>query len=277
MIARISQEEVFLLRVRKDVASLLGSPPRTAPSPSRGGQDGRAVFSALPAWAAEVVSSNIVGYQKVTLQPGFNFVAPQFTAVGGGAIDLQSIKLDVADEDASGNDNIQILDEGGATLATYFWYPADWFGGEHSGWIDGDTGELVEESLANGLSVLVDSADTATVTIAGEVSPDNTTVVSVAGFNFVGNSTPVEIDIQDIQIDVADEDASGNDNIQILDEGGATLATYFWYPADWFGGERSGWIDGDTGELAEVSLAPGQGVLLDASENGINITVPSAL
>ena len=216
-----------------------------------------------------------MGYQKVTLQPGFNFVAPQFTAVGGGAIDLQSIKLDVADEDASGADNIQVLDEGGATLGMYFWNPADWFGGEKSGWVD-DMGQLADVELQNGLSVLLDSSDQGTVTISGEVATQNAIVESVAGFNFVGNSSPVAINIQDIQLGVNDDDATGNDNIQILDDGGATIAMYFWNPADWFGGEKSGWVD-DMGQLADVELAPGQGVLLDASDDGIQITIPSAL
>ena len=230
---------------------------------------------APPAWAAEVVSSNIVGYQKVTLQPGFNFVAPQFTAVGGGAIDLQSIKLDVADEDATGADNIQILDEGGATVSTYVWLPAEWVGGEKSGWMD-DNGDLASVALANGLGILIDSADDATVTISGEVSTENSETTAVAGFNFVGNSTPVAIDIQDIQIDVADEDATGGDNLQILDDGGATIATYVWLPAEWVGGEKSGWMD-DNGDLAAVELAPGQGVLIDIVADGTKITVPTAL
>ena len=258
---------------------VFGSPPRTAPSPPRGGQVGRAVFSALPAWAAEVVSSNIVGYQKVTLVPGFNFVAPQFTAVGGGPIDLQSIKLDVADEDVSYVDNVQILDAGGATVATYSWWPAaDTVSGEKSGWVDGDTGDLAAINIDPGYSVLVEANDDSTVTISGEVSTNTTTVVSVSGFNFIGNASPVAIDIQDIQIDVADEDVSYVDNIQILDDGGATIATYSWWPAaDTVSGTKSGWVDGDTGDLAVVELAPGQGVLLEANDDGVNITMPSAL
>ena len=238
---------------------------------------GGGLDAAPPAWAAEVVSSNIVGYQKVELQPGFNFVAPQFTAVGGGDIDIQSVHLDVADDDVSGNDNLQVLDEGGATIAQYYWYPADWFGGAKSGWYDSDVDALADMTLANGLSILVDSDANATVTVSGEVSTNTTTVPSVEGFNFVGNSTPVTIDIQDIQIDVADDDASGNDNLQILDEGGATIAQYYWYPADWFGGAKSGWYDSDADALAEVSLAPGQGVLVDTSADGITISIPPAI
>ncbi len=216
-----------------------------------------------------------MGYQKVTLIPGFNFVAPQFTAVGGGPIDLQSIKLDIADDDASGADNIQILDEGGAAISQYFWMPKDATGAAKSGWVD-ENFELVDETLDNGLSVLVDSTDDLSVTISGEVSTNTTEVVAVAGFNFVGNSTPVAINIQDIQIDVADDDATGADNIQILDDGGAATAQYFWMPKDATGAAKTGWVD-ENFELVDVELDPGQGVLLDATEDGITITVPAAI
>lgn len=37
-----------------------------------------------PAGAAEVVSSNIVGYQKVALDPGYNMIGMQFVEVGSG-------------------------------------------------------------------------------------------------------------------------------------------------------------------------------------------------
>ena len=36
-----------------------------------------------PAWGAEVVSSNIVGYEKITITPGLNMIGNQFLAVGG--------------------------------------------------------------------------------------------------------------------------------------------------------------------------------------------------
>jgi len=230
---------------------------------------------APPAWAAEVVSSNIVGYQKVTLQPGFNFVAPQFTAVGGGAIDLQSIKLDISDDDATGGDNIQILDDGGATLSQYYWMPPSFTGAEKAGWVD-ENFALVSDTLANGLSILVDSTDDLSVTVSGEVSKNDSEIVSVAGFNFIGNSTPVSINIQDIQIDVADDEATGGDNIQILDDGGATIAQYYWMPPSFTGAANAGWVD-ENFALVDVDLAPGQGVLLDATADGITISVPAAI
>ena len=78
---------------------------------------------ALPAWAAEVYSSNIVGYQKVTLQPGFNLIGAGFVQVGSG--DSFALKdvfqgTDVANATAGGGadqgDLIQLFD---ATEQTY--------------------------------------------------------------------------------------------------------------------------------------------------------------
>ena len=216
-----------------------------------------------------------MGYQKVTLVPGFNFVAPQFTAVGGGAIDLENIRLDVADDDASGGDNIQILDDGGATVASYYWLPPAASGSTKAGWFD-ENFDPADVSVQNGRSVLLESSDDLTVTISGEVATNTTEVVSVAGFNFVGNSSPVAINIQDITLDIDDNDASGGDNIQILDDGGATIASYYWLPPAASGSTKAGWFDENFDE-ADVELAPGQGFLLEASDDDIPILIPAAL
>ena len=233
-----------------------------------------AALGASPAWAAEVVSANTVGYQKVTLVPGFNFVAPQFLTVGGGSIDIQSVHLDVADADATGGDNIQILDADGNPVAQYYWFPAEWIDGVKSGWVD-ETGDRAAVDIANGLAVLIEAVDDSTVTISGEVCTNDAATVSVAGFNFVGNASPVEVDIQDFQIDIADADATGGDNIQILDDTFNPVAQYYWFPAEWIDGVKSGWVD-ETGDRAQVSIAPGQGFLFESVDDGTVISAPAA-
>ena len=101
----------------------------------------------------------------MTLVPGFNFVAPQFVAVGGDSIDLQSIRLDVADADATGGDNIQILDEGGNPVAQYYWFPKEWIDGVKSGWVD-ETGGRAQVSIAPGQGFLFESVDDGVVITA---------------------------------------------------------------------------------------------------------------
>ena len=56
-----------------------------------------------PAWGAEVVSSNIVGYEKVTLSAGLNLIGSQFVVVGGGTATMN--ELTTAMDGQSGYDD----------------------------------------------------------------------------------------------------------------------------------------------------------------------------
>jgi hypothetical protein len=119
--------------------------------------------SRAPAGTSAVVSVNEVGYQQLDLVAGFNLVAPQFVEIGSDSIDIQSLRLGVADEDATGNDNIQFLGVSGEPDFQYYWFPADWTAsGEKSGWIDEETGDLAEFTLQPGQGVIFDIADDGT-------------------------------------------------------------------------------------------------------------------
>ena len=105
-------------------------------------------------------------------------------------------------------------------------------------------------TLEPGQSILVDTADAAVITFSGQVSTGDTVVETVTGFNFIGNNTPVALDIQDIVITGGTDWA---DNIQILDEGGATVSAYVYASAEQSGAAADGWLN-DSGELADVTL-----------------------
>ena len=214
-----------------------------------------------------VESANIVGYQTKDTVTGFNFVIPTFANVGGGSINIQDIKITGATDWA---DNIQILDEGGATIAAYIYASAAESGYEADGWLSEDGGSLADVTFEPGQSILIDTADTATITFAGAVSTEDTVVDTVTGFNFVGNNTPVSLNIQDILITGATDWA---DNIQILDEGGATIAAYVYATAAESGYDADGWLSEDGGSLADVTFEPGQGILIDTADTA-SVTIP---
>lgn len=209
----------------------------------------------------------VVGYQQKDTVTGFNFVIPTFTAVDGGVINIQDIKIANATDWA---DNIQILDEGGATAALYVYATAEESGYEADGWLTEDASGLADVTLSPGQSILIDTADSATVTFAGKVSTDDTVVETVTGFNFVGNNTPVSVDIQDITIQGATD---WSDNIQILDEGGATVSLYVYATAEESGYEADGWLTEDASGLASVTLEAGQGILIDTADVA-TVTIP---
>ena len=222
-------------------------------------------------------SANIVGYQNKATASGFNFVTPTFDSVGGdGFIALQNIKI--GGENVSDSvDNIQILDDGGATVATYVYMAKESSGFSADGWVDFDNWCLAEASIPYGSSVLLDTANAnVDITFAGQVSEEDTEVTSVAGFNFIGNNTPAAINIQDIVLG-NDKASDSVDNIQILDEGGATVATYVYMTKESSGFAANGWVDFDNWCLADVTLEPGMGVLVDTANAGVSIIIPSAL
>ena len=199
----------------------------------------------------------VVGYQSVNTVAGFNFIAPTFESVTETGVSIQDIKL--GDGASEYSDSVQVLDDGGATTETYFW-TAD-------GWVDGNTFEVTDKKITAGASVLVDTANPLKVTMSGKVGEAEYKTTSVAGFNFVGNTKPVDIDIQKIKL-IGDA-SEYSDSIQILDDGGATIETYFW--------TADGWVDGNTFELATKNIPAGQGLLIDTANAGVSITVPAAL
>ena len=230
-------------------------------------------------FADGIQSANVVGYNtKSDTVTGFNFYAPSFLSIGTEGVNIQDIKLDFGESEATGGDSIQLLDDGGATIATYFYFPADLSGLESDGWLNEDGDALATTVLAPGQGVLVDIVEDGTAVInAGEVADVDSEVTAVSGFNFIGNSSPTAISIQDILLGFGESEATGGDNIQILDEGGATIATYFYFPAELSGLESDGWLNEDGDALADVTLAPGQGFLVDIVDDGTTITLPAAL
>ena len=190
---------------------------------------------------------------------------PTFTAVGGGTVNIQDIKIANATD---WGDNIQILDEGGSTIAQYYYASAEQSGAEADGWLD-ETLSLANITLEPGQSILIDTADIASLTFAGQVPTTDTVVETVTGFNFIGNNTPTTLNIQDITIANATD---WGDNIQILDEGGSTIAQYYYASAEQSGAEADGWLD-ETLSLANITLEPGQGILVDTADVA-TITIP---
>ena len=209
--------------------------------------------------------SFIVGYQQKDTVSGFNFVIPTFKAVNSGSIHIQDIKIANATD---WSDSIQVLDEGGATIQQYIYASAAESGAEADGWLD-ETFSLADVTFAPGQSILIDTANISVLTFAGQVSTEDTVIETVPGFNFVGNNTPVAVNIQDIKIANATD---WSDNIQVLDEGGATIQQYIYASAAESGAEADGWLD-ETFTLADVTLEPGQGILIDTADVA-TVTIP---
>ena len=119
------------------------------------------------AFADGVESRNVVGYLTKESVAGFNFYAPMFEPIDAAeGIDIQKIKL--GDGAESWADNIQILDEGGSTIAQYYYATADESGLEEDGWLTEGLDALATVSLDSGLGIIVETeSDDVTITLPG--------------------------------------------------------------------------------------------------------------
>ena len=210
---------------------------------------------AAPAWAAEVVSSNIVGYTKVNVVAGLNMLSGAFVAVGGENADMND---SVVSSDLGASTVAQFWDATGKAYSSLFYYPDpddgiyeddSYENNLGAGWGDGDA-IVVEKEMNPGTGFWVQSPSAATVTLCGEVSTNAVEVSLVAGLNLVGNPFPGQIDISAI----TSSDLAASTVAQFWNATAKSYTTVFYYPgpADGIYEDDSyennlgaGWGDGD--------------------------------
>ena len=96
-----------------------------------------------------------------------------------------------------------------------------------------------------------------------------------AGFNCVGNSTPVDLDLQDIALANAGDGAS---YIQVVTTGGLLGPVYTWVSASTSGEATDCWFDVDNwAPISGVTYAAGKGFYLFCGTANGTLVLPSAL
>ncbi len=185
----------------------------------------------MPADAAEVVSSNVVGYSKITMNAdGYTLIANPFVEVGTG--DLIGID-DMFADDATGStagtaadrsDNILVWTGSGYTT---YWYRKPKSGSAY--WAKGTT--QTSDTLPTGAGAFyLNSAQTATeLTISGEVRNEPQTITIAAnGYTLVENPFPAPLDIQTFAVAGATSGTAADRADNILVWTGSGYTTY-WY------------------------------------------------
>ena len=240
-----------------------------------------------------------MGYNKVTLNRGYNMLAVQFNEVGGNAQSIQDVFTgnlpDMAYDESTDTLtwNANLLTWTGAGYMTYYWTGS--IGGELFGdesynnvWVVGEYGEggIADAStpIGNGC-FLWTSGNGVNVQQAGEVGANATGTVSLsAGYNLVGNPFPEAVNIQDIsfanlpdmEYDESTDTLTWNANL--LTWTGAGYNTYYWTGSiggDLFGDEnyKNVWVVGEYGEggIADVDINIGDAFFVWL-RSGANVT-----
>ena len=220
-------------------------------------------------------SANVVGYnESKSSEAGFLLIAPQFKNVGSDDFSIQNIKL--GEGATSWSDFLQVVDADAVGQEIYYYASADESGFEADGWLSADMSALADVSLAPGQSALLYTEAESTYSDVGEVSKVSSVTPSVAGFNILGNNTPVDLNVQEITL--GEGATSWSDFIQFLDEQAVGLADIYYYAtADESGFAADGWLSADMSSLANFDIPAGKGFLLYTEAADVNITIPSAL
>ena len=186
----------------------------------------------VPADAAEVVSSNVVGYSKITMNAdGYTLIANPFVEVGTG--DLIGIDDMFADDttgatggtSASAADNILVWT--GSGYETYYLRENKKAGTKF--WVKGSTTATTDSLPEGGGAFYLNRAATAAeLTMSGEVRNEPQTITIAAnGYTLVENPFPTPLDIQTFNVEgaIAGTSAAAADNILVWT--GSGYETYY--------------------------------------------------
>ena len=199
---------------------------------------------ALPAWGADVVSSNIVGYEKITLTPGLNMIGNQFLAVGGDAFkNINGMFVDSSEMVAgTGDDNADSILTWNGSSYNKVYYLDDW----DNNWYDSDDANEPSEVVftpGQGFWFKHIGDEPITTTLAGEVpSGDSYSVSLTPGLNFVANPYPMAICPNSESFMVSGAIAgTGDDNADSILTWNGSSYNKVYYLDDW----DNKWYDSD--------------------------------
>ena len=195
---------------------------------------------------AQATESSVVGYQSITINPGFNLISLNFEPIAGESVDIQDLIADktvlVAGTGAANSDQIQIWD--GTKFTTYFYraYKSQNPGKFTLGpcWVDGTStataAQPAVKQIGRGMGVWFArpaTADAGVITLTGAVGSSAQNIQINKGFNMIGSAFPVDITVNSetcpinwSKCAVAGGAAATSDQIQIWD--GTKFTTYFY-------------------------------------------------
>lgn len=201
--------------------------------------------SALSACAADVYSSNIVGYSKLTLVPGLTLVGNPFQSVGSTDASKSIQELVQSSGLADWEDTFTFFDPLTQMWSVTYYYT------DEEGVVDSETGETADYNVSVGAGFFVTtSSTTAEVILSGEV-PDAEIGQNVpfgAGLTLMSNPYPYALKLNE---HVATTGMLDWEDTFILFDPVEQMWSYTYYYTD-----DDGIVDSETGETASDLAIP---------------------
>ena len=248
-----------------------------------------------------MASANIVGYNTVTVKPGYNMLALIFENVGeSAAISIQDLIPGntaglTGGANAANADMIQIYDAVDGSYTDYFLYnnPRQPTNTKNFKWCSTVSGApLAEKDFKSGDSFWFFKQGTTdvTITIAGQVSTVASQTIEIKpGFNMIGNAFPANFNPNAFGQDVwktlmangaiGGANAANADMIQVYDAATGNYTDYFLYnnPRQTTNAKNGKWVSTASGApeidaSAEV-VSVGKGAWYYHKGTGFTLTI----
>lgn len=202
-------------------------------------------------------------------------VTPTFVNVDGTEYNIDDLKVNGAPDTMA---NICVMNASGDWVGQYYWYNEAVYEGVTypAGWFDIDGVEPAGVTLRPGDAVyFYTNQDGATIQSAGQV-PEGVTLATPAGYTMVGNASPIDLPIDNLKVTGAADTLA---NICVMNAAGDWVGQYYWYNEATYEGVTypAGWFDIDGVESAGITLKPGEAVYFYTNQNGVSVSIPSAL
>ena len=250
---------------------------------------------------ADVTSQNIVGYNTVTIQPGFNMLSVNFKDVSNTeGIDLQTLFKGNGDAktpfkygDSGSADTIMIYVNDGKTAdyVNYYLYKPSKGGtaGKYYYWLNASDGSICDRKLKNGDALWFQrKGDTPVeLSVSGEVELAPVKEMAIQpGFNMIGSYFPAGWFINDAPYDTTYwstcgakvGDSGSADTIMVYVNNGKDTPDYVNYylykPSK--GGTASKyykWLNSTDGSVAEKIVDAGQGMWYQHKGSGFTLKI----
>jgi len=200
--------------------------------------------------------SNIVGYQKITLQEGRNLIGVNFRNTGQNTyynvqdvIDTSTLQ---GGQTLLGSDRLYIWDAAAQEYVRLWLY-------ETGQWVDEEAGTYAEQKIYPGDAIfLIAQAATETV-VSGEVMDDVQTFTHAAldGRSMIASAWPVDIGVQDISFSglVGGQTMLGSDRMYLWDTNTGDFVMLWLH-------ETGQWVDEKAEAYADQVISAGSGFFI---------------
>ena len=217
------------------------------------------------AWATEVVSSNVVGYQKLSIPAnGYALLANPFTQVGssGETFPINDMFADDVGQ-SNGGMNSGAADQIKPWNSTAQGYTTTYyFSSRINKWSSGSPMVAASTSLepADGYWYFNRGSEAISLTVSGEVSTNDVPVVLVPGYTLVCNPFPAALKLNDGDIDWETAGSHGGMNSGAADQIKPWNSTAQGYTTTYYFSSRiNKWSSGSPMTPTTASIAPGEG------------------